>query len=68
MCFKVRAVSAATEVLENVSSTSDYALYLTGIPRTGVTPEDVHQNLEVNCGKVVEVHFAHKFGKVLTQY
>jgi len=55
--------------LEDGSLTvSDYSLVISGFPKRDIPEEDLQDYLEEHFGKVHEVSFARRFGKVLTRY
>lgn len=68
LIFKYVARRDIRRVQSQYYSSADYTLYIKGIPKDGVTEEEVKELFEKNFGAVHEVVLCKKYGGALTDY
>lgn len=65
--FKYLSALAQRNALIRTKTISDYTVYATGIPTQGVTERDIIEHF-AQYGKVIDVVFSRKFGKMMKVY
>lgn len=65
--FKYLWVKNTRSILKRTTTASDYSIYVTNLPPTGVTKHDIVEHF-AQYGKIEEVTFSRKFGSMMNEY